>query len=43
MDAHNTFEAPDTVAPVPFSVSAADGILSVELPPKAVLVLAVDE
>jgi alpha-N-arabinofuranosidase len=43
MDAHNTFDAPNVVVPVSFSATAVDGALSITLPPKAVLVLALEE
>jgi alpha-N-arabinofuranosidase len=40
MDAHNTFDAPDAVKPAPFSgASLANGNLTVELPPKSVVML----
>jgi alpha-N-arabinofuranosidase len=42
MDAHNTFERPAVVAPAPFSASASNGRLSVKLPAKAVVVVAVE-
>jgi len=40
MDARNTFDAPDTIHPVPFTgASLAGGKLSLTLPPKSVVVL----
>ena len=42
MDAHNTFQQATTVKPVPFSARAAGGKLSVKLPAKAVVVVAVE-
>jgi alpha-N-arabinofuranosidase len=42
MDAHNTFEAPNAVAPVPIKARRAGGKLVVKLPPKSVAVLALD-
>ncbi|HOR25552.1 MAG TPA: alpha-L-arabinofuranosidase C-terminal domain-containing protein, partial [Opitutaceae bacterium] len=40
MDSHNTFAAPNTVVPQPFTDSAiADGKLTVTLPAKSVVVL----
>ncbi len=43
MNAHNTFENPETVKPVPFKGAAfKDGELSVSLPPKSVTVLTVE-
>jgi len=40
MNAHNTFDAPNTVQPVPFSgASVANGRLTVALPAKSVVVL----
>jgi alpha-N-arabinofuranosidase len=42
MDAHNTFDAPDAVHPVAFDgATIANGRLSLTLPPKSVVVLAV--
>ena len=43
MDAHNTFESPDTVTPEPFEAKRARNGLVVEIPPKSVIVVAVDE
>jgi len=42
MDAHNTFDKPQAIKPAPFSASAAGGKLTVKVPAKAVMVLAVD-
>jgi len=42
MDAHNTFEKPDAIKPAPFSTPAKNGKLSVELPAKSVVVVAVE-
>jgi alpha-L-arabinofuranosidase len=43
MDAHNTFDAPNTVHPVPFEASTdAHGQLQVELPAKSITVLALE-
>jgi len=42
MDTHNTFAAPDTIRPVAFEASSADGKLTVDLPAKSVVVLAVE-
>lgn len=39
MDAHNTFEQPNKVKPVPFKQRAKNGVVSFELPAKAVLVM----
>ena len=40
MDSHNTFAAPNTVVPQPFTGSViADGKLTVTLPAKSVVVL----
>jgi alpha-N-arabinofuranosidase len=41
MDTHNSFEAPDTVHPMPYSGSNAGGKLSFDLPPRSVAVVAV--
>jgi len=42
MDAHNTFEHKDAIKPAPFSASASGGKLSIKVPAKSVLVLAVE-
>jgi alpha-N-arabinofuranosidase len=43
IDAHNTFEAPDTVHPVPFSgTHNHSGKVMLKLPPKSIAVVAVD-
>ncbi|MFO1249432.1 MAG: alpha-L-arabinofuranosidase C-terminal domain-containing protein [Alphaproteobacteria bacterium] len=42
MDAHNTFQAPDMVHPIPFKNSNADGKLAFDMPAKSVAVVAVD-
>jgi len=43
MDAHNTFAAPQAIKPAPFSAAAgADGKLTVKVPAKAVIVVAVE-
>jgi alpha-N-arabinofuranosidase len=43
MDAHNTFDRPDVVAPQPFSgARLRDGTLQVALPAKSVVMLALD-
>jgi alpha-N-arabinofuranosidase len=40
INSHNTFDAPDAVAPQPFTgASLAEGKLSVKLPAKSVVVL----
>jgi alpha-N-arabinofuranosidase len=43
MDAHNTFDAPNTIKPEPFEARRTRNALVVEIPPKAVIVVAVDE
>jgi alpha-N-arabinofuranosidase len=43
MDAHNTFDSPNDVKPAPFAASRERDALIVEIPPKAVIVVAVDE
>ena len=43
MDAHNSFAAPNMVVPVPFHASHSQGRLRIELPPKSVAVVAVEE
>jgi alpha-L-arabinofuranosidase len=42
MDAHNTFEHKDAIKPAPFSASAAGGKLTIKVPAKAVMVVAVE-
>nr|WP_179673266.1 alpha-L-arabinofuranosidase C-terminal domain-containing protein [Duganella sp. 1224] len=43
MDTHNTFQAPNAIKPVPFNATAgADGKLTMRLPAKAVVVVAVE-
>jgi alpha-N-arabinofuranosidase len=42
MDAHNTFESPRTVAPVPLKASRSGGKLVLTLPAKSVSVVSVD-
>ena len=42
MDTHNTFAAPNTIAPVAFSGSSDNGKLAFDLPAKAVAVVALD-
>lgn len=39
MDAHNTFESPNTLAPAPFRVGSEGGALVAKLPPRSVVVL----
>jgi alpha-N-arabinofuranosidase len=41
MDTHNTFDAPNTLHPIPYSGSNAGGRLSFELPARSVAVVAV--
>jgi alpha-N-arabinofuranosidase len=41
MDARNTFEHPQAIAPVPFKAVRKDGQLVFRLPPKSVAVVAV--
>jgi alpha-N-arabinofuranosidase len=43
MDAHNTFDEPDAVEPERFRARREGSTLVVEIPPKAVIVVAVDE
>jgi alpha-N-arabinofuranosidase len=43
MDARNTFQQPQAVRPVAYSARANGGKLSVKLPPKAVMVVAVED
>jgi alpha-N-arabinofuranosidase len=43
MDSHNTFDVPEAVKPEPFRARRDGDRLVVEIPPKAVIVVAVDE
>jgi alpha-N-arabinofuranosidase len=43
MDAHNTFQNPQAIKPVAFSARAAGGKLSIKIPAKAVIVVALEE
>jgi alpha-N-arabinofuranosidase len=43
MDAHNTFENPQVIKPAPFSARVAGGKLSIKVPAKAVMVVALEE
>ena len=42
MDAHNTFKDPQAVKPVPFSARSANGKLTISVPAKAVIVVALE-
>ncbi len=42
MDAHNTFQAPQAIKPAPYNATAVDGKLTVKIPAKAVVVVAVE-
>jgi alpha-N-arabinofuranosidase len=42
MDAHNTFEKPEVIKPAAFNAQAKSGKLSVKLPAKSVVVVAVE-
>jgi alpha-N-arabinofuranosidase len=42
MDAHNTFAAPEAIKPAPYSAKANNGKLALEIPAKAVVVVAVE-
>ncbi len=42
MDAHNTFKNPQAVKPAPLSVKAAGGKLTVNVPAKSVVVVALE-
>ena len=41
MDAHNTFAKPDAVKPAPISVQSGGGKLTVKMPAKSVVVVAI--
>jgi alpha-L-arabinofuranosidase len=43
MDAHNTFQNPQAIKPAAFSARAAGGELSIKVPAKAVMVVALEE
>ncbi|MFJ1470502.1 alpha-N-arabinofuranosidase [Massilia orientalis] len=43
MDAHNTFQNPQVIKPAAFSARAAGGKLSIKVPAKAVIVVALEE
>ncbi|MEO6279238.1 alpha-L-arabinofuranosidase C-terminal domain-containing protein, partial [Roseateles sp.] len=43
MDAHNTFQDPQVIKPAAFSTRAAGGKLSIKVPAKAVMVVALEE
>jgi len=43
MDAHNTFENPQVIEPAAFGMRAAGGKLSIKVPAKAVMVVALEE
>ena len=43
MDAHNTFQNPQAIKPAAFSERAAGGKLSIKMPAKAVMVVALEE
>jgi alpha-L-arabinofuranosidase len=43
MDAHNTFQHPQAIRPAAYSARAAGGTLSIKLPAKAVIVVALEE
>jgi alpha-N-arabinofuranosidase len=43
MDAHNTFQNPQVIKPAPFSARAEGGKLSIKVPAKAVMVVALEE
>ena len=42
MDAHNTFQAPAAVKPAPFSAAASGGKMTLKLPAKSVVVVALE-
>ena len=42
MDAHNTFDKPQAIKPVPYSAKAANGKLTLKVPAKSVVVVSVD-
>ena len=42
LDTHNTFEAPDTIHPVPFSGRTRDGRVTFHLPAKSIVVVSIE-
>jgi alpha-N-arabinofuranosidase len=42
MDAHNTFQNPQAIKPAPFSAAASGGKMTIKVPAKAVMVVAVE-
>jgi alpha-N-arabinofuranosidase len=42
LDAHNTFAEPERVRPAPVTFTGKEGQLQIELPPKSVLVVALE-
>ncbi len=43
LDAHNTFQNPQAIKPAAYSARAAGGMLSIKVPAKAVMVVALEE
>jgi alpha-N-arabinofuranosidase len=43
MDAHNTFQNPQAIKPAAFSARAAGGNMSIKVPAKAVMAVALEE
>jgi alpha-N-arabinofuranosidase len=42
MDTHNTFDAPDTIRPLPYAGRREGGHVAFDLPPRSVAVVAVE-
>ena len=43
MDAHNTFDHPDTVKPMPYAAKGSRGTLVLSLPPRSVIVVTLEQ
>jgi alpha-N-arabinofuranosidase len=39
MDAHNSFAQPQAVVPAPYAAAPRDGTLTLDLPPKSIVVV----
>jgi alpha-N-arabinofuranosidase len=42
LDAHNTFAEPNRVSPTPVELTGSDGSVAITLPPRSIVVLALD-
>ena len=41
MDAHNTFDQPEAIAPAPYGANVVNGRLALDLPPKSIVVVSI--